>query len=341
MTYRDLIIPLSATLLLGGGLACDNGGDDDDTSGDDDVVEWPSSFAGDVAMQSTLGGEPLCDAEIDLQGVRYDGPCPECDFAFRIEATLLTDVGSPDCWLDPLLSYMPGDGLDDLVLAHASSFGVMEWYGMYYYSDALLTGYTSYGAGPYWWVLSHENSTEGTFARAGDDIAWTWEYQAWVDVDPFYEDCGDVAASDAETDFPGATSVTDDLDCEGNLADVYRFTGVDGETVHLTVDTVAEDTAFDPAFYVNGPDSCTVIEADDSFDCTWPPPAYRCPAVELETVDGDYLVVITSRGNCAGDSAAYELRFDGSDPDLVVVEDDVPVSAELVVDVAGAGLITE
>ncbi|MDP7113231.1 MAG: hypothetical protein QGH45_14755, partial [Myxococcota bacterium] len=270
---------------------------------------------------------------------RYGGTCPECDFAFSIDASVVSDSGSPDCFLDPLLSYLPGGGHESLVLAHAPSFGVMEWYGMYYYGDALLTGYTVSGDGPYWWVLSHENSTEGTYARAGNDIAWTWTYQAWIDVDPYYEDCGEVGSSDAETGFPGSSAVTGQLDCEGTVADAFQFSGVAGQTVQLTVDTVAAETSFDPAFYVNGPDGCTVIEADDSFECTWPPPAYSCPAAEIETVDGEYLVVVRSRGACAGAAAEYELRCEGAD--LAELADDVPVSAELVVVVAGAGVIGE
>jgi hypothetical protein len=336
MTFRLLAMPMFALLVAAG---CDTDPDDDDT-GDDDAVEWPTSFDGTVTLQSTLGGELLCDAEIALTGARYDGVCPDCDYAFSVEANVLVDNGTVECWHDPLLSYLPGDGIDDLVLAHAPSFGVLEWYGMYYYADALVTGYTAYGEGPYWWVLSHEKSSEGTYERSGDDIDWTWEYQAFVDVDPHFQDCGDVGGSDADTGFPGSTSATGELACDGTVADVYQFTADAGQTVFITVDTVAEATAYDPALYVNGPDGCTLVEVDDSFDCTWPPPAYRCPAVELETGAGDHLIVVTSRGNCAGEVGEYELRFDGANPALLALEDDVPISAELVVDVVGSGTLT-
>jgi len=271
MNERWSSVAVAALVLIAP--ACDGEIDDDDSADDDDVTEWPESFDGSVILQSTLGGEPLCDAEIALQGARFDGVCPDCDYAFAIEASVIADASAAECWLDPLLSFLADDVYSDLVLAHAPSFGVMEWYGMYYYGDALLTGYSVYGDGPYWWVNSHDNSSEGTYARSGDDIDWTWEYQAFVDVDPHYDDCGDVAQSDADEGYPGATVETGEIPCDGTSADVYRFTATAGQVVHLAVDTVADDTAFDPAMYVNGPDGCTLVEADDSFDCTFPPPA--------------------------------------------------------------------
>ena len=315
--------------------------DDDDSAipadDDDDVTYvWPESFTGEVQVSSTLGVEPACDAVIELDGTRWDGICDDCDFAFSVQANLAVDLGTDACGLDPLWSYLPGSGFSDLLLAHAPAFGVKEWYGTYYYYDALVTGYQLDGLGPYWWVMSHENSERGTFSRIDDVIGWTWSYAGWVDVDPYFQDCGEIETSDATELYEGQYLSHTSLDCDGRRADSYEFVGEDGAQVTLSVDTRDADTAFDPAFYVNGPDGCTILQADDSFDCTFPPPAYRCPSASFDTQDGTYRVVVLSRGSCAGDEAGYTLHLTSPDP-AVSLTSGVTISAESLIEVSGSG----
>jgi len=332
----------SMTLLgcPGGDVTDDDSAVADDDGGDDDSYVWPAAFGGELTVTSTLGGEAECDAAISMSGAKYDLVCPGCDFAFRVEATLTADNGTAGCWLNPLWSFLPSQGYTDLVLAHAPSWGVEEWYGMYYYHDALITGHALDGEGPYWAVMMHDNSTAGAFTRTGDEVAWTLGYADWVDVDPYWNDCGAIETSDADERFAGAAQVQGTLDCEGRIADAISFDAAAGAELTLSVDTVATDSAFDPAFYVNGPDGCTILQADDSFDCTYPPPAYRCPSARLTTEQGAYRVVVTSRGSCAGDEAGYVLHVDGADGDPSQVSG-VVISAERVVDVAAAGSLLD
>ncbi len=335
-TRRAFCWPLA--LLLVAGLAGCPDGDDDDTSGDDDA--WPESFSGQVAVQSTHDGEPACDAVIELAGTRYGGTCEECDFAFVIDATVTHDAGSGDCVLDPRWSYLEADPWTDLLLAHAPVFQTHGWYGTYTFDDALLTGYTLLDGENTWWLLAHADSPDASVTRSGDELSWSYAAQGPLDVDPLYDDCGEIVESDADGALGGAVVATSELPCDGARADVWGFTGVAGESASVTVDTVAADTAFDPRLYVNGPDGCTGWTADDNFDCTFPPPSYRCPAVSLGTADGDYRVVVLAAGSCAGTLGAYTIRVDGvAGASLALVEDDMAVVVEQDLLVTGSGTL--
>lgn len=72
---------------------------------------------------------------------------------------------------------------------------------------------------------------------------------------------------------------------------------------------MSDATAFDPRAWINDPDGCTAASADDSFDCTYPPPTYACPGIMLSDLsDGTYSVVVSSYGDCAGTTADYSLQ---------------------------------
>ncbi len=310
---------------------------------DDDDTTWPQGFEGQLVVNSTHDGVVACDAVIDLVGSRYSGTCEGCDFAFALDATLAQDDGTGDCVFEPRWSYLAGGDFTELLLAHAPSFTTEGWYGTYTFDDALLTGYTlaGTGAGPYWWMLSHADAADASFSRVGDALTWSYAYQGLVDRDPYHNDCGDVTASDAEAGFAGAVVAMSELACDGSVADVWSFEGSAGETASITVDTVASDTAFDPRLYLNRPDGCTHVTADDNFDCTFPPPSYACPAVELPTDDGTYEVVVLAAGSCVGEVAGYSIRVDGpAGATLQLAVDDQPIVVEVALEVSGSGQIT-
>lgn len=108
-----------------------------------------------------------------------------------------------------------------------------------------------------------------------------------------------------------------DLPCDGSQVDLWLvYSG--GSYVDLRVDTVAPDTAFDPSFDVWmvdewGPTLDTMAvgpllaSADDEFACTFPPPAYECPALETYA-PGDILVAVQSLGTCAGAIGEYQIE---------------------------------
>jgi hypothetical protein len=315
-------------------------GDDDDLADDD--APWPESFSGQLEIHSTHDGEVACDAIIELAGIRYGGTCEECDFAFSIDATLSFDAGTDGCSMDPRWSYLAADPWSNLLLAHAPVFQTHGWYGTYTFSDALLTGYTLAGSDedPLWWLLAHDDSAGASFTRGGDEVSWSYSTQGPLDVDPHYDDCGGIVESDATEALGGVVIATSELPCDGSHADAWTFTGVGGEGVSVTVDTVAADTAFDPRVYVNGPDGCTVLTADDNFDCTFPPPSYRCPAAAFDASDGEYRVVVLAAGSCAGDVGAYSIRVDGpAGASLALAEDDLAVVVDLDLEVIGSGTL--
>jgi len=316
-------------------------GEDDDDTADDDDMAWPESLAGALNVHTTLAGETLCDATVDLEGTRHEGECEGCDMALDIQAYVSRDDGTEGCVMDPLWTYLPDETAADLVLAHAPAFDVMEWYGPETYREALVTKYTDVDEGTLFEVMLHEDETEGTFTRSDDTISWTFDRLEQRNVDSYYNDCGTIEDSDTEIPPQPDAGAGSTLDCEGAVADVWTVDAAAGESVVVGVDTVAAGTAFDPQMYVNGPDGCTMLVADDSFECTFPPPSYRCPAADFIAEQGSYQIVVISVGSCAGSEAADEIHAAGlAEPNLTLLEDDMPILAEWEISLAGTAALT-
>ena len=51
----------------------------------------------------------------------------------------------------------------------------------------------------------------------------------------------------------------------------------EGTDIAVTIDTVADESAFSPLLLINDPSACTVGFAQDNFMCEYPPPTYLCP----------------------------------------------------------------
>ena len=118
-----------------------------------------------------------------------------------------------------------------------------------------------------------------------------------------------------------------------------------GDTVSVTLDTVSDASTFDPTMWINDGASCTFLEADDSFDCAFPPPSgYQCPSGQFTaSSDGTYQVVVRSAGDCDGSSGDYALSVDAaSDPTLTLVADDIARFGPLayVLDVSLSGTVS-
>ena len=66
--------------------------------------------------------------------------------------------------------------------------------------------------------------------------------------------------------------------------------------------------------------SCYLGEADDSFECTYPPPTYDCPSYAVPTVEGDeYYVMVRALGDCVDPTGEYVISVDSpSDPALTL-----------------------
>jgi hypothetical protein len=122
----------------------------------------------------------------------------------------------------------------------------------------------------------------------------------------------DIAAGPVEGTLPG-----------GDGVDVWRAT-IDADGSYLfSVDTVADDTTFDPWMDVIevsswGPDPAgttfgtILVEANDEVDCTFPPPDFSCPEATLSLDAGDVAVVVGGDGEPAGSEYALTVTVDGS-----------------------------
>ena len=336
---------------------CIPDGDDGDTDEEEEEEDtdlshmWRDSFTGTVTVDSIVEGNSICAATVSLVGTRFTGDCANCDFAFDIEATIESRVPE-SCSVSPFYTWWldPEDFADSdiaLHMAHADPY--MGYYGSY--DDALLFGYTAiedgYTYGPYFEPVA----SNGSFSRTGDDISWSIDSES-EDVTYYYAD----SECDPQTDvsfeagtaalagnFTTAGSLPCPADGDESALDVYTITLAGAGDVTITVDTVAADSTFDPYFWINDSAECIVSGADDSFDCSFPPPEYQCPSGTFSGVAGTFQVVVGTYGGCEGTTSDYEITVGAAvDPSLTLVEDDALAYSVSVVNhlVIGSGALS-
>jgi hypothetical protein len=80
-----------------------------------------------------------------------------------------------------------------------------------------------------------------------------------------------------------------------------------GDTLEVTVDTVARRSAFAPAVWINAPSTCTEVLAYDNFACSFG--SSSCPAAEwIATEDGTAeIVVMAAESSGRGGAGEYAL----------------------------------
>jgi hypothetical protein len=279
----------------------------------------PSTSEGTLTYNFTYDGTPVCDFVESVTTTPYEGDCADCTFAMVPTTTVTEDNGTADCSPDPLYSLQGGSIYANLFMLH------LDTYEGYYgdYTNAFQVGfavdYAAYGGGyyegPYFSTLSYDSSYYSTFTVDDSSLAWTFASEGYgQDFGSYYTYCSYFYGYQTYGVYPG-TADTSSLDCDGEIIDTWTFEGVEGGTAYVTVDTVADETAFDPRMWVNDPDGCTIAAADDSFACTYPPPTYECPGVIVEDLTaGTYTVVVNSYGDCAGETADYSLAVDITTP---------------------------
>ncbi len=110
--------------------------------------------------------------------------------------------------------------------------------------------------------------------------------------------------------------------CSPTIADAWSFAVSAGDEVMITVDTTDTSTAAD--FELRGICGPTdFIFADDNFLCTFPPPAFSCPATTLTaSVDATCTIDVTP-------------ALTGANPPSAACADPARAEYELFVDVAG------
>ncbi|MCB9743575.1 MAG: putative metal-binding motif-containing protein [Alphaproteobacteria bacterium] len=269
--------------------------------------------------------ETLCDATYSLTGETFSGDCNDCDFAFDVAATLEDDHGYGDCAPDPVFSFTDNGFIIDPTLGFWTEYVHSSTYGDYVYNDAFANGigvdYTSYGygiyPGPYWQLLaSTYDGDPGDDAVAYSAPLLTWHVRdatATREGDNlYYNTCSSTVTSYAYVPYDAPSGHTSTLGCNDYYVDAWSFDLSDASRFRVTVDTIAADTAADLAFWVNDPDGCTVIWADDNFDCAYEPTDWQCPSARMVVSGnpGTYTVYVKTWGSCTapdGLLGAYDI----------------------------------
>lgn len=151
--------------------------------------------------------------------------------------------------------------------------------------------------------------------------------------DPASEDDSDDDAADDDSVEPAPMALpgpTDDVPCGSGLVDHWTYEVTAGQRLILTVDTIDADTTFDPAFRLlegEGTGGTKPLgTADDDFECTYPPPRYRCPRLDFTAVvDGAVSAQVFVSTDCPSERGAYRVgaTVDGTRRDGVLTLDDV------------------
>ena len=168
-------------------------------------------------------------------------------------------------------------------------------------------------------------------------------YYADSECDPQADVSFEAGTAALAGDYEATGSLPCPADGDESALDVYTITLANAGDVTITVDTVAADSTFDPFFWVNDTAECIVSGADDSFDCTFPPPKYQCPSGTFSGVAGTFQIVVGTYGGCEGDTSDYKLTVGAAvDPSLTLLEDDTPAYSVTVVNqsVSGSGTLS-
>ena len=294
------------------------------------------TIGGEVTLDTTYDGAVECDVTSRFTGSTnpdFTGVCADCDLAFGIDDAML-DMGAStgDCYANPMLTYVADDSLVDLGLIYDAEFA-SGFYGEFTYSDILgaiyWVDYRPYGPGlygPYFQFTFYTSETRperslGSVSLDGTSLTWSLDEERayYRTSETFYNWCESthhnpsVAATNLEGTNYGGNAYYGSVDCASVLTDVWVVDATSGQILRVSMDTVSADTAFDGSLMVNGPDTCTLIGADDAFACSYEPAAKGCPSVVVPiNVDGTYEVVVWANGSCTGETADYklELRLD-------------------------------
>ena len=320
----------------------------------DDNIEPEEELGNPIGIELRLTyetweeGELECAKAVEVVGTPYTGDCEGCDFAFSVEGTLVEDNSAPySCYVSDALLMRTDGGLSDMVLAHADVLEVVDAYGeVNTYTDALFIQYMSEAVGGYYGygyygsygegeltqrVLAHADGedTVGVFTQEGVEVEWGIERESSNNGEEIVLDWCDYSYgfSSAESSLGGPRVGTSEMDCGGNKLDVWSFDVDETQTVSVTVDTLALDTAFDPRLYLVGPSECVEYLTDDDFDCSYPPPRFQCPAIEAELTPGTWNAVVSAfPKSCADDieAGSYELLLNSSSRIRgALIEDDI------------------
>ena len=265
-------------------------------------------------------------------------------------ATLTRDDSTTGCEYDPLGTWINDGSYTAMLLEYVNTSG--SYSGTPFTLDAFRargqetytyggSTYTTYDTSYHWYDYTGSagayTSPYATWAWTGNAVYWdlnqTNTDTAYTYPYPSYDCTSTETATTTSASAAGLYSGSSDSNCGTSSwygydeVDVWQVTPSVGETLTVSVDTVATATAFDPYMWVNDSDSCTVGGADDSFTCTYQPAAYDCPSLQFTADAETYSIVVGSLGSCNGTTAEYTLLVDAaSDPSLAQTQDNLELT---------------
>lgn len=316
---------------------------DSDSDGDADA-----RFEGTVEYDYVVENYAYCDATIALTGTPYAGGCEGCEFVFEMQGEVIRDDGSPYC---PYYSYytgMPSGWYSKVYLGFAEEFSREDYYGeMQVYTNALVFGYSidyTYNGhhyvfpGPYWFSLISDQSSYGTVVASESSLQWSFGFDYVYTVAQYYETYGCRAASgEGPVELGAPVEVSEDLDCAGYTLDVWTFDVLEGQELRVEVDTLDAETACDPRLWLNDGSGCVTLVADDTFECSYPPPRWSCPSGAITPrADDTWQAVVMLWPGCEG-LGSYVLRTEGAS-NLSLLVDDAPSYADGTVSLSSVGV---
>lgn len=305
----------------------ETGGDSAADSGTGSDSGRYTDFSGTLIYAETTDGAVVCDMRIDLAGASYAGDCQDCTFAFEMRAEVAYDGGGSGCVVDPELSWLgvsPRGGDPELFVFWDAYAG---------YSNVAATGMI-YSANPLFPVFEFWAADglymDSSAIRTGNEVQWQIERRSSNPRVTLTNDCGGRTESTSTSSAVGTQLVSDDLVCNGSAIDLYQFDVSATGEVSISVDTVDAETTFDPIFWINGPDGCTTVYADDNFDCAYPPPSWSCPSWRGTLAPGRYELAVAasvSNGHCVdGPDGRYAVTIAGATARLSQDDAEGPVT---------------
>lgn len=274
-----------------------------------DGDDW-IALAGEASYYTSNDGISVCDIEVALLGTPSTNTCVGCEFAFAIDATVTRDESTEACESNGASTFIEDDTHFDIELKYVD----VVWG---YYTDALVIAYDYYEESNYQYynLISYTDSYYGGPSVYGS-FEWTDNLISWSKARSWTERDFTAYTDFCYTEKPGAPLVaavsggqsgTSTLACDRSTTDVWTFVATEGSTAHISLDTVAADSAIDLAFSLTGPDGCQVGIADDNFECSYAPESFGCPGASFSELSaGTYSVMVISHGSCTGTEGAYE-----------------------------------
>jgi hypothetical protein len=198
------------------------------------------------------------------------------------------------------------------------------------YTNLLRAGFTYAGGkeGPYWVTYVYDGGINGTATYGSHLLEWSFDYLQVGEQLATVEYCGGPYVGDVGAANYGGAYVDYGTwtDCRTFPYDLWSFTARADELAYITVDTMSATTTVDTELFVMDATWCLLGDADDSFECTYPPAQGACPSYVLPVERGDdYFVLVHSYGSCGSATGEYKLSISHSDdPGLTLVTGDEP-----------------